>query len=332
MPRPVILFSGPWADLSLEQLAAKAGEWGYQGLELACWGDHFEVQRAVSDEAYGPHVLDLLARHDLSAPVVSNHRVGQAVADRVDARHQALLPDYVWADGDPARVSQCAAEEMTATVRAAEKIGVGVVAGFTGSPLASYVAGYPAPTAAAVAEGFAEGARKWHPVLDVCRDHGVRFACEVHPGQLAFDLYSAEMLLDALGGREEFGFLFDPSHLHWQGVDPVEFLRHFGDRIFHVHVKDIALTLNGRSGILNSYLPAGDARRGWEFRAPGRGGLDWEGIIRALNEIGYNGPLSVEWADRAVQRDFGAEDACKFVRRLDFEPAASAGGRAFREG
>jgi sugar phosphate isomerase/epimerase len=321
MPRPVILFSGPWTDVPLDELAQKASEWGYQGLELACGGDHFEVQRALGEDGYCQQKLDLLSRYDLSAPVLSNHRVGQAVGDVVDARHQNLVPDYVWGDGSPADVSQRAAEEMMATARAAQKLGIAVLGGFTGSPLWSYVAGYPAAPPGVVSAGFADVARKWHPILDVCRDCGVKFACEVHPGQLAFDLYSAEMALDVLGSREEFGFLFDPSHLHWQGIDPVEFLRRFPDRIFHVHVKDVALTLNGRTGILNSYLPYGDPRRGWEFRSPGRGGI----------EIAYDGPLSVEWKDSGMHRDYGAEDACKFVKRLDFEPAPSRGSRAFHD-
>jgi sugar phosphate isomerase/epimerase len=331
MARPVILFSGQWIDLPLDELAPKAAEWGYQGLELCCWGDHFEVQRALSDPDYCPQKLDLLARHELTVPVLSNHRVGQAVCDPIDARHQALLPDYVWGDGDPVGVQQRAAEELMATARAAQKLGIAVLSGFTGSALWSYVAGYPPAPPAVVAEGLRDFARKWNPILDVFRDCGVRFAFEVHPGQIAFDLYSAEMALEALEGREEFGFTFDPSHLHWQGIDPVEFVRRFADRIFHVHVKDAALTLNGRSGVLGSYLPYGDPRRGWDFRSPGHGGIDWEAVIRALNEAGYDGPLAVEWKDAGMSREAGAEDACKFVKRLDFEPARRGGGGAFRD-
>jgi sugar phosphate isomerase/epimerase len=330
MPRPVLLFSGPWADLPLEELAQKVAEWGYQGLELCCWGDHFEVQRALSDADYCQQKLGLLARHDLSAPVLAAHRVGQAVCDPIDGRHQALLPDYVWGDGQPVGVQERAAEEMKAAIRAAEKLGVGVVSGFSGSSLWSYVVGYPAPTADAVANGLRDFADKWNPILDVCRDSSVKFALEVHPGQIAFDLYSAEAALDALGGREEFGFTFDPSHLHWQGIDPVEFLRRFPDRIYHVHVKDAALTLNGRSSVLGSYLPPGHPNRGWDFRSPGHGGIDWEAVIRALNALGYDGPLSVDWNDPGMSRDYGAEDACKFVKRLDFEARPTAGD-AFRE-
>jgi sugar phosphate isomerase/epimerase len=330
MARPVILFSGQWTDLPLEELAQKAAEWGYQGLELTCWGDHFEVQRALSEPDYCPQKLELLARHELTLAVLSNHRVGQAVSDPIGAHHQALVPDYVWGDGSPQGVQERAAEEMMATVRTAQKLGVTVVGGFTGSPLWSQVVGYPSLSADRVTAGLREFARQWAPILDVCAECGVRYAFEVHPGQVAFDLYSSEMVLDALNGREEFGFTFDPSHFHWQGVDPVEFLRRFPDRIYHVHIKDAVLQLNGRNGILGSYLPYGDPRRGWDFRAPGRGGIDWEAVIRALNDIGYDGPLTVEWKDAGIQRDYGAEEACKFVKRLDFEPPPREAPHVFR--
>jgi sugar phosphate isomerase/epimerase len=330
MPRPVLLFSGPFADLPLDALAAKAAEWGYAGLELCCWGDHLEVQHALGDADYCSGRLSLLANHDLQAPVIANHRVGQGVCDRIDERHKALVPDYVWGDGDGEGIRARAAEEMVATVQLAQKLGASVVSGFSGSALSSYVAGWPAPDAATVEAGFRDFAHRWHPILDACRDTGVRFALEVHAGQIAFDLYSAERALEVLDGREEFGFLFDPSHLHWQGVDPVAFLRRFPQRIYHVHVKDASLTLDGRSGVLNSLLPPGDPRRGWEFRSPGRGGIDWEGIIRALNEIGYDGPLAVDWRDERMDRDFGAEDACKFVKQLDFPAAPSRSREAFR--
>jgi sugar phosphate isomerase/epimerase len=321
MSRPVILFTGAWAELPLAELAAKASDWGYQGLELCTWGDHFEVQRALSEDDYCQQKVDLLARHDLQPAVLAAHRVGQAVCDAIEPRHRRILPDYVWGDGSPEGVRARAAAEMLATVSAAQKLGAAVVSGFTGSPLWAGVQGYPQPLPDEVADGLQHFADAWGPIFDACRDAGMRFALEVHPGQVAFDLYSAEMVLDVLGGREEFGFTFDPSHLAWQGVDPVEFLRRFPDRIYHVHIKDLALTLNGRSGVLNSYLPPGDARRGWEMRCPGRGGVEWEAVIRALNAIRYDGPLSVEFSDAAMHRDYGAEEACAFVKRLDFEPS-----------
>jgi sugar phosphate isomerase/epimerase len=329
MPRPIILFSGSWADTSLEQLAMQAAEWGYQGLDLCCWGDHLEVQRALSEDEYAPQKLALLNRLELSVPVVSAHRVSQAVCDVIDGRHRQLLPDYVWGDGEPDGVRERAVQELLDTARAAQKLGVSVLSGFTGSPIWSYVLGYPAPSTAVIDDALSDFARRWNPILDVCQECGLKYAFEVHPGQIAFDLYSAERVLDALHGREEFGFTFDASHFHWQGVDPVEFLRHFRERIFHVHIKDLAITLNGRTSLLGSYLPYGDPRRGWQPRSPGRGGIDWEAIIRALNEIGYDGPLAVEWKDPGMDPAFGAEEACKFVQRLDFESAPPRDEQAF---
>src|SRR5947209_3077929 len=176
MARPVILYTGQWTDLPLEELAPKAGEWGYQGLELCCWGDHLEVQRGLSDDAYCPSRLELLARSDLQVPVVAAHKVGQAVSDPVDARHKDLVPDYVWGDGKPAGVRDGAPAEMAPTFRLAEKLGAGVVSGFTGSPVWTYVAGYPAAKPEAIAEGLKAFARQWNPLLDVARDAGVRFA------------------------------------------------------------------------------------------------------------------------------------------------------------
>ncbi|MGL6073689.1 MAG: sugar phosphate isomerase/epimerase family protein [Fimbriiglobus sp.] len=329
MPRPVLLFTGPWADMPLETLAAKAGEWGYQGVELCCWGDHLEVQLGLSDAQYPAARLELLARQDLQVPVVACHKVTQAISDIVDARHEVLVPDYVWGDGKPDGVSHRAAEELRATFRLAEKLGANVVSGFTGSPVWTYTAGYPAPKPGMIADALKKFAGQWNPLLDVARDCGIRFACEVHPGQLAFDLYSTEVVLDVLNGREDFGILFDPSHLHWQGVDPVAFLRRFADRIYHVHIKDVVLSLDGRAGLLSGYWPSGDVRRGWQFRSPGRGGIDWEAIIRTLNDIGYDGPLSVDWHDAGMDREYGAAEASRFVRQLDFDPPAQ-GRQMFR--
>ncbi len=331
MGRPVTLFTGQWADLPLEEICKKARDWGYDGLELACWGDHFEVDKALSDDTYCERKRDLLEKYDLQVFAISNHLVGQAVLDRIDERHKAILPEYVWGDGDPDGVNERAAEEMKNTARAAQKLGVGVVNGFTGSSIWHLVYDFPPVPREMIDAGYKLLAERWNPILDVFQECGVKFALEVHPTEIAFDLYSAERALDALDRREEFGFNFDPSHLHWQGVDPVEFIRYFPDRIYHVHMKDAIVTLNGRSGINSSHLPFGDPRRGWDFRSLGRGGVRFEEIIRALNDIGYKGPLSVEWEDSGMEREHGAAEACQFVKRMDFEPSQRAFDAAFGE-
>jgi sugar phosphate isomerase/epimerase len=335
MPRPVTLFTGQGADLPLEEVAQKASQWGYQGIELACWGDHFEVGRAAAEEDYCQHKMDLLEKYDLQCWAISNHLAGQAVCDAIiDARHQRILPPHVWGDGKPDGVRKRAADEMKNTARGARRLAqvAGhdiVVNGFTGSPIWHMVYDFPPTSADEIAAGFREFADRWNPVLDVFKEESVKFALEVHPGEIAFDLFSAQRTLDALDQRPEFGFNFDPSHLHWQGVNPVEFIRAFAARIYHVHVKDAIVTLDGRSGILASHLRFGDARRGWDFRSPGRGGVNFEEIIRALNAADYAGPLSIEWEDCGMDREHGAAEAARFVREIDFEPSRRSFDAAF---
>ena len=330
MARQILLFSHNWTDIPLEELSVKVAEWGYSGYELSCWGDHLEIQRADTEADYCSEKIELLARYNLEVPVISNHRTGTAVCDIIDKRHKALLPDYVWGDGKGVGVRQRAIEEMLATFRVAQKLNASIVSGFTGSSLWSAITGYPAATDEMIEAGLNDFARLWNPILDGARECGVKFAFEVHPGQIAFDFWSTERVLNILNYREEFGLTFDPSHLHWQGVDPVEFIHHFGERIYHVHIKDCVLNLNGRNGLLNGYAPPGDEKRGWHYRSPGRGGIDWEGIIRALNAVGYHGALAVEFSDRDMDREHGAMEACAFIRKLDFVPAPPPPGRAFR--
>jgi sugar phosphate isomerase/epimerase len=332
MARPATLFTGQWADLSIEDMARKTRDFGYDGIELACWGDHFEVQKALAKGDYCEKRRALLEKYDLQVFAISAHLVGQAVLDNIDQRHRAILPDYVWGDGKPEGVNQRAAEELKNTARAAQKLGVEIVNGFTGSSIWHLNYSFPPVPQKMIDDGFKLLADRFNPILDVFGECGVKFALEVHPTEIAFDLHTAQMALDALDHREEFGFNFDPSHLHWQGVDPVEFIRAFPSRIYHVHIKDAIVNLNGRTGILASHLNFGDPRRGWDFRSPGRGGVNFEEIIRALNDINYQGPLSVEWEDCGMDREHGAREACEFVKQLDFKPSGRQFDSAFSDG
>lgn len=331
MPRPVTLFTGQWADLSLETLAAKAAAWGYEGLELACWGDHFNVQRALAEPGYCAQQREILAKHKLKVWAISNHLVGQAVCDLIDHRHKSILPAHVWGDGDPEGVRRRAAKEMIDTAKAAAKLGVSVVNGFTGSSVWHMLYFFPPTSQADIDKGFADFAARWNPIFDAFDAAGVRFALEVHPTEIAYDIHTARRAIEAVGGRKAFGFNFDPSHLIWQGIDPAKFIDAFPDRIYHCHVKDAIRTLDGTTSILASHVSFGDARRGWDFRSPGRGEVKFEEIVRALNRCGYSGPLSVEWEDCGMQREHGAAEACRFVRNLDFVPSNVAFDKAFEK-
>jgi sugar phosphate isomerase/epimerase len=314
----------------LEEVARKAGEWGFDGLELAASGDHFNVQQALSDPGFTQSRWDILNKHGLKCYAISNHLVGQAVCDAIDERHKGILPAHVWGDGEPEGVRRRAAQEMMDTARATAKFGVSIVTGFTGSSIWPYTYSFPPNDFDKIEQGYVDFAKRWRPIIDVFQQEGVKFALEVHPTEIAYDFVTTEKTLKAIDNHPSFGINFDPSHLIPQFLDPAAFLEEFADRIYHVHIKDSKRRLNGRRSILGSHVNFGDPRRGWDFVSPGHGDVDFEELFRTLNRIGYTGPMSVEWEDSGMSRDWGAPDALRFVRGHDFAPSETAFDAAFQ--
>ncbi|NYJ08487.1 sugar phosphate isomerase/epimerase family protein [Petropleomorpha daqingensis] len=331
MPRPITLFTGQWADLPFEEVARLASSWGYDGLEIACWGDHLDPNRGATDDAYLDEKRAVLDKYGLKVYAISNHLKGQAVCDDpIDGRHRDILPDEIWGDGDPEGVRQRAAEEMKNTARTAARLGVDTVVGFTGSAIWKYVAMFPPVGQDVIDAGYQDFADRWNPILDVFDEVGVRFAHEVHPSEIAYDYWTTQRTLEAIGHREAFGLNWDPSHFVWQDLDPVAFILDFADRIYHVDCKDAKRQVgNGRNGRLGSHLAWADPRRGWDFVSTGHGDVPWEACFRALNSIGYTGPISVEWEDAGMDRLVGAPDALAFVRSKLFDKPEAAFDAAF---
>jgi sugar phosphate isomerase/epimerase len=340
MPRPVTLFTGQWADLPLEKLAPLVKDMGYEGVELACWGDHFEVDKALSSKKYVHEKWDLLATHGLSCRAVSNHLVGQAVCDLIDDRHKSILSPAVWGDGKPEGVRRRAAKEMIATAKAARRFfdarpgkpdaHPGVVNGFTGSSIWHSIYAFPPTSQEFWSKGFEDFARRFGPILEAFEACNINFGLEVHPTEIAFDTASARRAIEAVKGHRRFGFNYDPSHLGYQGVDYVKFIREFGKRIFHVHMKDVWWGHgDGSAGVFGGHTNFGDPGRFWDFRSLGHGDIKFEDIIVALNDVGYRGPLSVEWEDIRMDRVHGATEAAAFVRKVDFPPSSLAFDAAF---
>lgn len=320
MARPVTLFTGQWADLPIETMCRKARDFGYDGLELCCWGDHMEIDKA--DQAYCDQRKALLEKYDLKLFAISTHLVGQCVSDNIDIRHKSIIPDYIWENGDPEGVRQRAAAEMIKTAKVAKMLGLDTVVGFTGSPIWHLIYSFPPVSQEMIDKGYEDFALRWISILDEFQKIGVKFALEAHPTEIAFDIHTAHLALKALDYHPAFGFNFDPSHFGYQGVDYVRFIYEFSDRIFHVHMKDAYWSdVPGSVGVFGGHMTFGDNRRYWNFRSLGRGNVNFENIIRALNDIGYKGPLSVEWEDSGMNREDGAAEACEYVKYVDFEPS-----------
>jgi sugar phosphate isomerase/epimerase len=322
MSHLVTLTSGQFADLDLETLARELESAGYDGVELACWGKHLDIEKAYDDPDYLAFVKNTFQRHHLKIVTLSTHLIGQCVSDLPDPRLDNFAPEGV--RGNPQAIHDWAVETMKKSAVVARKLGVETEASFTGSPLWRYFYSYPQTTEERIEEGFRKVREDWLPILDVFKENGVRFALEVHPAEIAFDYYSTEKTLEVFQDREEFGINFDPSHLLWQGVRPDVFVEDFGKRIYNVHCKDVKLTHRERAGLLGSYLPFGDPRRGWNFVTLGHGDVDFDAIIRALNQVGYTGPLTVEWEDSGMDRFQGLKESLSFVRKMDFAPSTVA--------
>ncbi len=332
MAHPVTIFTGQWADLPLVELAPKMKSLGYDGLELACWGDHFDVEKAAKSSKYCQAQRAILKKAGLDCWAISHHLAGQLTCDpNDDARSNNFGTLPADCNDNAEKKRAWAIESMKRAAKAAHNMGVKVVNGFTGSPIWHMLYSFPPASDKMIEDGFKYFAQIWNPILDEFDKYGIRFALEVHPTEIAFDIFSAKRALDAIGNRPAFGFNFDPSHLIWQGMDPVEFIKAFPDRIYHVHVKDAKTTLDGRTGILSSHINFGQPNRGWDFRSPGHGDVDFEEIIRELNRIAYSGPLSVEWEDCGMEREYGAADASAFVRAIDFSPSNTAFDAAFNK-
>ena len=318
MSHPHTLFTGQWADLTLDEVAELAAGWGYDGLEIVVSGEHLDASR-WDDDDYIAERLGILEKHGLKCWAISNHLKGQAICDDpIDFRHEAIVGSAVWGDGDPEGVRQRAAEDMKNTARLAQKLGVKTVIGFTGSKIWKYVAMFPPVPESVIDEGYQDFADRWNPILDVFDECGVRFAHEVHPSEIAYDYWTTRRTLEAIDHREAFGLNWDPSHFMWQEIDPVSFITDFADRIYHVDCKDIRVRVTGRNTRLGSHLPWGDPRRGWDFVSFGRGDVPWDAAFRALRSIGYEGPISIEWEDAGMDRLHGAKEALAHLKTLDY--------------
>ncbi|SEE77765.1 sugar phosphate isomerase/epimerase family protein [Ruania alba] len=323
--RPITLFTGQWSDTPLEDVIAQAASWGYDGVEIDCGGTHLDTLRAEEDPDYLAGIRRLLDQHGLGVWAVSNHAAGHAVGlPAFDFRHERMLAARIWGDGNADGIRERAREEMIRTARVARRLGVDRVVGFSGSSIWPFVVGFPGVDDDVIDAGFEDFARSWTPVLNAFAQEGVVFAHEPHPGEIAFDYWTCHRAVDAIAGHPAFGFNWDPSHLTWQGIDTVAFLLDFAERIHHVDCKDTRVRpADGRSGILGSHLPWGSVRRAWDFVTVGRGQVRWDDALRALNEIGYDGPVSVEWEDMAMTREAGAAEAAQFLHELQRTLAGS---------
>ena len=326
MGKRFTLFTGQWADLTLEEVAGLAAGWGYDGLEIAVSGEHLDAWR-WDDDDYVEGRLEILRRHGWAAgrsPTTSRARPSATTRSTTGTGRSSGRRSG--ATATPRACGTRAAEEMQLTARLAKRMGVDTVVGFTGSSIWQYVAMFP-PVPGRADRGRLPGLRR--PLEpDPGRLRRVRRAVRPRGAPLRDRL---RLLVD----RPHPGGDRPPRGVRAElGPEPHDVA---GPRPGRLHQRlrrpDLPRGLQGHPAapgrrpqrpMLSSHLPWGDPRRGWDFVSTGRGEVPWEDAFRALAAIGYDGPISVEWEDAGMDRLHGAPEALEFLRRFDFElPSAS---------
>lgn len=308
------VFTVLYNEKPLEEVARYVSGLGYEMVELAAWraSNHLDIDQVLSNQGYRTKLLSLLKQYNLEISALSNHLDGQMILGPLDWTTDAWAPVR-----DPDEKVKWAIQRMKDTARAAAALGVNVVVGFTGSQVWGQWYSFPEDNIKAYEDAWKVFAERWHPILDVFKSEGVRFALEVHPTEIAYNVETSEDCLKAIDNRPEFGLNFDPSHFVWQMIDPVIFIKKFGDRIYHAHAKDSELQEDEitRSGVIPNG-PWARPNRGFRFRVPGWGNVNWRRIMTALLSVGYDYVLSYEHEDPVMSREDGCEKNIDFLRPL----------------
>jgi sugar phosphate isomerase/epimerase len=305
------IFTALFHDWPLEKVARHVADLGYETVELPVGrGAHCDLEEVLHGGA--KKLKTMLADNGLGISALSHGLAGQLSMGPHDASTDE------WAPGmDKEQKIAWAVEQLKQTARAASELEVPVVTGLIGSHVWDKWYIFPPANERLYEEGFSLFADRWGPILDEYRKCGVTWALEVHPTGIAYNIETAQMALKALGDRAEFGFNFDPSHLVWQLIDPVIFIKTFGKKIAHCHAKDAELQEDEvrRSGVLStgSWMRPD---RGFRFRVPGWGQVNWRRVITALVSVGYDYVLSFEHEDPVMSPEDGAEKAIDHLRPL----------------
>ena len=306
------LFTALFQDRPLEDVLRIAADLGYESVELPVWRScpHVDLDAVLQDG--GAALRRLVKQFGLQISALSNGREGHLIL----GPHDWTVDKWAPVAGAAERI-RYGMERLMRTAQAAAALEVPVVVGFVGSPVWDKWYNYPSTNEQAYEDGWKLFAERLHPVLDAFARFGVRLALEVHPTEIAYNLETAERALAVLGNRKEFGFNFDPSHLVWQGIDPVVFIKRLGGCIYHAHAKDGEVQADEvrRSGVLSGGSWS-RPDRGFRFRVPGWGGVDWRRVLSALAAAGYDYVLSFEHEDPVMSPEDGCEKAIAFLRPL----------------
>ncbi len=299
-----------YKHLSLPDALRKAAMSGYQMVELQVQKDNGLIDlNEIATSIGANRLLSLLRSYNLELSALDIHAESQLLLGP-----HSEVTDSIYQGTSDEKISY-AMKRLELAAIAASRLNVPVVCGFSGCPDGTRWFPWPDPKGWEKMQPiFVE---RWSSVLDIFGSYGIKFAHECHPNQFAYNIETALESIALLKDRPEWGFNLDPGNLMLAGVDPILFVAELGPKIFHVHAKDGELVKQHaeRSGL----LARGDWERrdrGFRFRVPGWGDLDWRRLITELRLINYDYALSIEHEDPTMSRDDGVVQGIAHLRPL----------------
>ena len=307
-------FAGDEAPFnSLDEMARWASGLGFIGVQVPSWdGRLFDLEQASQSKAYCDEVKGRLAGHNIELTELSTHLQGQLVAvhPAYDSLFDAFAPVSV--HGNPAARQRWAVDQLHRAARASEHLGLKAHVTFSGALLWPYLYPWPQRPEGLVDTGFDELADRWRPILESFDAAGVDLCFEIHPGEDLHDGVTFEMFLERLGGHPRCNMLYDPSHYVLQGLDYLDHIDIYHERIKMFHVKDAELRPSGRQGVYSGYQPW--AKRAGRFRSLGDGQVDFKAIFSKFTTYDFDGWAVLEWECALKHPEDGAREGAEFIR------------------
>jgi sugar phosphate isomerase/epimerase len=297
---------------SLDSLCGWAAGLGYKGVQIPTWdGRLFDLAKAAQSKTYCDEVAGTVARHGLAITELSTHLQGQLVAvnPAFDEAFDAFAPPAV--HKNPAARQAWAVEQMLAAATASRHLGLTTSVSFTGALAWPFVYPWPQRPAGLIETSFAELARRWVPIFDAYQEAGCRIGFELHPGEDVFDGVTFERFLEASGHHPACCINYDPSHFLLQGLDYLQFIDIYHERIVAFHVKDAEFNPTGRQGFYSGFQPWVD--RAARFRSLGDGQVDFAGVFSKLAQYDYDSWAVLEWECCLKHPEDGAREGAAFI-------------------
>lgn len=297
---------------NLESICKWAKELGYEGVQIPAWDMRvIDIIKARDSKTYADEIKGVVEEAGLEITELATHLQGQLVAvhPAYDTMFDGFAPDPV--KNNPEARQMWAVEQVKAAATVSRHWGIDVMGSFSGAFLWHTVYPWPQRPAGLVETGFKELAKKWKPVLDHCKDEGVKVCYELHPGEDLHDGLTYERFFEATGKHESVGILYDPSHFVLQQLDYLQFIDIYHEHIGMFHAKDAEFNPTGKAGVYGGY--AGWVDRPGRFRSLGDGDVDFNGIFSKLSQYDFDGWAVLEWECCIKSPEQGAAEGAPFI-------------------